>query len=664
MNTMGIRKTTNTGQSVLSQLERLTPSKALCEYVWNALDAGALNIHINAIANGLSGFREISISDDGTGIVYKDLDKTFGRFLDSQKKLTKTPITRGKKGKGRFSFVKFCDHAEWLTWNSIGQYYSLKLLSDQLDEYFVSPFLPGEKKLSGTKVSFSAISISEDILLEDIIPFIQNDISWLLLAHTDVNVFFNGERLSPVEYRTFSYSKTINELDFAIKTVQWALKPVVEKSYIYFLNSDSKIVYKELSDQNGKQFYSSSYVSSSWFDTFEAKNDLIDQSDRNPESEEFKAILSYVKSLLREEYRILKNSFADRLINDFLVNGILPTYHGDNIAYNEYRRNQLIETIKVIYEAEPSIFSKGMGKKQKKIFVKLLDRIVETNSLSNLFDIFEGIVELSDAEINKLAEVIKRSSLSNITKTLTFINERLDILDYFKALLKDEDKKTYEVKHIQKSVEENLWLFGEQYTLLASEEDKFDQALRSFLREMKGFDEEHYNKYSVEHSDKQKEMDIFAGLKGVRYDDKGLEYFHCVVIELKRPSVKLTDKELNQIKTYKNVISSHAEFTNDNTRWDFILVGNDISNNHDSTVNIRDELESNKSHGEFGLIQKSGNKRIYIKTWKQITNEFELRYHGLTDKLKLKELNIQHQSPDALTKQILDLSKQNDVTEA
>jgi len=345
MSQMGKRKTTNTGQSVLSQLEKLTPSKALGEYVWNALDAGATNIHINSVPNGMSGLEEISISDNGTGVDYNDLDQTFGRFLDSQKKLKKTPVTRGRKGKGRFSFVKFSDKAEWSTWNNSGDKYSLELISTHLDEYSVSPLLPDENTTSGTKVTFTHINSPEDSFLNEMIPFIRNDISWLILAHNDVNVFINGEKLAPVEYRSMSYSKEINSFEFSIKTVQWSVKPVVEKSYIYFLNSLGRVVHKELSDQNGKQFYSSSYVTSSWFDEFKSASDLIDQSPHHTESDEFRVLLSFVKSLLREEYRTLKNSFADKLISDYLAEGVFPNYAGDNIAYNEFRRNQLIETI-------------------------------------------------------------------------------------------------------------------------------------------------------------------------------------------------------------------------------------------------------------------------------------------------------------------------------
>jgi len=646
------RQTNNSGQSVLSQLENLTPAKALCEYIWNAIDANAKNVKIDASPNGMSGISSITISDDGMGVNYSELDKTFDKFLDSQKVRNRTPITRGRKGKGRFSFVKFSDRALWDTWRE-GSSFSIELLSTHLNEYNVSLLLPTEKNETGTTVSFSPVKIGYDSFIEEIMPYIQNDVSWLLLAKPDINVMLNGKKVVPMEHQYNLYSKFINDFNFEIKTIQWVFKPVVEKSYVYFKNSFGDVVHKELSELNGKGFNCSAYVTSSWFDTFDVDNFLVGPEEHSLESEEYKFIFSNVKKCLRDEYVLFKSNVAEQLINDYLAEGIFPEYKGDNVMQNDFRRKQLIETIKVIYEAEPSLFSKGLNKKQKKIFVKLLDRIVETNNLSNLFDIFEGIVELSDKEIDKLSSVIRRTSLSNITKTISFINDRLDVLDYFKRLIKDVNKNTYEVKHIQKCVEDNLWLFGEQYTLLASEEDKFDKVLRQFLGELKGFDEEHYNKYSVDHPDKNTEMDIFAALKGKRCDDKNNEFLHCVVIELKRPSVKLTDKEFDQIKKYKNIISSNTEFTGDNTRWDFILVGNEISDSDITASNIKDEMESNRVHGEVGLVQKSGNKRIYIKTWKQIISDFEIRYYDLTDKLKLKELAMKDFTPDDLTQKIV-----------
>jgi len=649
------RKTTNTDQSILSQIDNVSPAKALSEYIWNAFDAQAKNVIVEATPNNLSGISSIRVIDDGEGISYTDLKNTFDKFLDSKKATVRTPITRGRRGKGRFSFIKFAERANWISWAE-GSEFDIEVVSTHVNEYIVRPLLPSEKDGSGTEVFFSPISLNYDSFMDDVIPYLQNDVSWLLLSDRSFSLTINGKRISPVEYQSSIYSKSISDFDFEIKTVQWAAKPVYEKSYIYFINSTGEIVHKEFSDMNRKGFNCSAYVISSWFVTYDIYNSLLIGDAHSLESEEYKFICTYVKTCLREEFVKFKSNVVEQLIKEYLAQGVFPEYSGDNFMYNDFRRTQLIETIKVIYEAEPALFSKSLNLKQKKIFIKLLDRIVETNNLSNLFDIFEGIIELTDDEINKLSSVIRRTSLSNITKTISFISDRLDVLDYFKKLIKDEGKDAYEVKHIQKCIEENLWLFGEQYTLLASEEDKFDKALRAYLSHIKGFDEQHYDKYKDSHPDAKKEMDIFAALKGTRVNDKNEEYFHCVVIELKKPSIKLTDVEFEQIKKYKNVIGTNADFNGDNTRWDFILVGNEISSSAITAANLKDEIENSRSHGEFGLAQKSGNKKIYIKTWKQIINEFEIRYHQLTDKLKLKELSINSSTSDELTKKIVALS--------
>lgn len=209
---------------------------------------------------------------------------------------------------------------------------------------------------------------------------------------------------------------------------------------------------------------------------------------------------------------------------------------------------------------------------------------------------------------------------------------------------------------MQRIIENNLWLFGEQYSLIASEEDRFDKALRKYLEEVKGFSDIHFDKYSIDHPDKNKEMDIFAAQKTKRYAENNDEYYHCIVIELKKPSIKLGDNELEQIKKYKNIISATDEFIDDKTLWDFILVGNDISDSKITAANLRSDLESNKIHGEFGLVQKTGNMRIYVRTWKQILNEFELRYHELIDNLKIKELEVIQSNSDELTKKAVAIS--------
>ena len=198
----------------MSQLENLAPNKALCEYVWNAFDAGAKNIYINAIPNGMSGLSEISIYDDGIGIRYSELDKTFDRFLDSQKKTLRTPVTRGRKGKGRFSFVKFADRARWNTSSVDGEEFSIELMSSHVNEYLVSQPKASSKNACGTLVTFDPISIGIDAFEQDVVPYVQNDVSWLMLAHKDISVYINDVKIKPIDYISQVYSKSINDHSF------------------------------------------------------------------------------------------------------------------------------------------------------------------------------------------------------------------------------------------------------------------------------------------------------------------------------------------------------------------------------------------------------------------------------------------------------------------
>ncbi len=75
---------------------------ALCEYVWNSFEANATAVAIDCIPNELTGSAEIVITDNGDGIAYDSLERTFGAFLDSQKNSRslqiKTKANKGKQG--------------------------------------------------------------------------------------------------------------------------------------------------------------------------------------------------------------------------------------------------------------------------------------------------------------------------------------------------------------------------------------------------------------------------------------------------------------------------------------------------------------------------------------------------------------------------------------
>ena len=140
-----------------------------------------------------------------------------------------------------------------------------------------------------------------------------------------------------------------------------------------------------------------------------------------------------------------------------------------------------------------------------------------------------------------------------------------------------------------------------------------------------------YEDISIEHPDKLKQMDIFA----VR-QDIGSDTINNIVVELKHPDINLGEKQLSQVKKYMSVIMSADEFNASNMTWQFYLVGNGFAKDKF----IKNEIDSNKVHGERSLVFKVDNYKIYVKTWSELFAEFKIRYDFLLNKLSLNKDEI------------------------
>ncbi|GAB3686193.1 hypothetical protein [Saccharopolyspora tripterygii] len=88
-----------------------------------------------------------------------------------------------------------------------------------------------------------------------------------------------------------------------------------------------------------------------------------------------------------------------------------------------------------------------------------------------------------------------------------------------------------------------------------------------------------------------------------------------LVVELKRPSVKITEKEVSQIKSYARAVAQDPQFEARASHWDFLLVGTIIDEG------VRLDLATNPR----GLLQDWNDKgvpvRIWVKTWSEAIGE-------------------------------------------
>ena len=254
----------------------------------------------------------------------------------------------------------------------------------------------------------------------------------------------------------------------------------------------------------------------------------------------------------------------------------------------------------------------------------LLNALLDSNQRDQVYTIIDAVVRLDDQEQKQLANLLKVNKLDAIIQTIKMIQDRYVTIDALKAIVFNDDFNSREVDHVQRVLDHNFWVFGEEYNLVSSTEAKFEKALSEYLYILHG---DKKQSVIMESPDKNKEMDLFLCRQSLENNR-----INNLVIELKRPSILLGEDEVSQIKRYQRTIFSDSRFNGDNTYWDFMLVGN----RYDTSGYIEGEIDTNKGHGEKGkgLIFSKDNCKIYVRKWSDIFADVECRHNFLEDKLK------------------------------
>lgn len=625
-----------TSTGIQKNLKKVKPTSAICEYIWNGFDAGATCVDVILEKNKLDMIDRIIIKDNGSGIDYNLLSQKFKPFNDSEKykissKQNNKTIPHGKNGVGRLTFFVFSTIATWETvYNDNGnnKEYTIEIDRESLNRYEPKKLIDSDKP-TGTAVCFENVSgIDEKLLIQSI----HNEFFWFIKIwkKSNLSIRVNGEEIDferdiKEEFDIFHIEGVKHEIK--IHAFLWNIGLGNEYSKVYYFNSKGEEVYKENTTLNKKSdnFYHSVVVQSDYFDSFSfEKNQVSDQVGflANCEDEEFKCLFKGIMSnLIAKRKQYLKKVSSD-YISKLVESKIYPDFE-KNTMLGMYQKEQLDSIVEALYTAEPKIFT-ALNTPQKKIFIRLLNTIMESNEKDGLFNIIDNVISLEDDEINDFANILKDTTLNHITSTIKLLEDRVKAVQALKEIVFNKEFNAREVEHVQAIVERHYWLFGEQYHLLTSAEPDFNQALQKLIAYKTSKDE----KVDVEHEDAEKEMDIFMVKQG-----RSSGIYENVVVELKRPKILLGEKEVSQLKGYMRVIKSDARFNSPDSNWTYILVGNRF----DTSGFIEGEIESHKNLGEKNLVHIEKNHKIFVMTWSQIFENFSTNHDFLLNKLKLKQ---------------------------
>ena len=688
---MGKQKVTVTDNSIKSAVTS-DANKAICEYIWNGFDAHAHHVCVEYQATALGAITSLVIKDDGDGISRATLSETFGRYQDSvkTKSFQWSSQVKGHRGKGRYSFNCFATGAEWITVfrEEDGRLiqHVITINGDDNDHYNDHSDEDGVKVVqdvpTGTEVRFVNVEklSSGFFTSKEFINYLQKEFAVFLKLNENrgYTLTVNGYQIDCNAVIAESDTKTIRIYDDKLKTghefnltfIRWYDK-MKENYSVYYLNEEGLERYEETTRLNKKDtgFHHSVYVSSPYFEYFAPTPKAgTDECDEQSEKSDIQLQIEFeghhvTKTEKDKVFRDLRKQVAEWLsekqkmfIAEVGGKELWKRYEDKGVVVlpqNEYEQPlfaELKETVIGIYSVQPKLFT-NLGDDQAKVLVGCLKLLLQTNKRDDVITILEHINKMTDEERHKLSLILKTTELSSITNTIDMIQNRVKTVSSLKAMLFDPSLNAYEVEDVQKMVSSAFWLFGEQYNIVTEAEPDFQQALEAYLekihKSVKGVSKSRANKEKIKHPDSNKEMDIFA----FRQNNQS-QCIENMVVELKRPSVKLGEVEVSQVKTYMGLIYDEPRFNSPDAQWTFILVGNEF----DNTRYVERELDSNKTWGRKNLIQHVDDAGqhydIYVRTWSSIFDDFEIRHKFLLDKLEMKrkELTAQYKDKEDLHK--------------
>lgn len=615
--------------------------EAICEYIWNGLEAHATEIKINYNYNITFGIDNLSITDNGDGIIYEELEDTFGAFLASKKNLLSLKMkSKANKGKGRFSFMAFATSAKWTTIYNCGEElktYDIILENDKKEVINCTEPTITTKEKTGTKVEFNNIYglTSENMEFDVLEPVLLKEFAWFLylFKNRNVNIYVNE---TPIDYSKYINTelsekvlKTIDNISFEISLVVWQ-ESIKEKFCCYYFDSNDTVKGKETTtfNRNTIEFNHSVFVKSVFFDE---KNDVENQLettqislfDSEDDKKTFRKLKKYISSFIEKKIGIYMSQRAEEAVKEMMEErNTFPKFSDD--AYGRMRKRDLVNVTKEMYRIEPKIFYR-LKPIQEKSLLGFLNLLLNSEERENVLSIIEQIVELSPEQRRNFSDMLKKTKLENIIEAIRFIESRYKVIELLKTVVYDLTQFANERDHIQKIVEHHFWLFGEQYNL-ASADQRMKKALERYINILYG--ENDIDAILKEDVEQERRMDIFmCNSREVEYSfETTLE--ENIIVELKAPKITLSKKVLRQIEDYMDFVRKQPSFNSEYRKWKFIAVCKQVDED------IKSRYEAFAEKGKIGLVMQVENYEVYAYTWDDVFKSFELRHAPMLKRLR------------------------------
>jgi hypothetical protein len=652
-----IKEKIKTNGSLLSKvlLSYKTTFDALCELINNSIQANATEIKINIDLVGDSEpspypFKEFRIIDNGNGVSLSDFND---KIL-----LIATDVKSKGKGIGRFAAFQIGKivEIETIGYDSSLKKYTKTVLplnfKDLTDKKFDDceidvTFVEMEEKKIQTfyKVSIRDFWNDEETLdhpqkkiINKLLPgYIEEALfvkysSYIIISK--VIFYVNGKKLEGNDFLLEkSKMKTFSHTFSNGRTADVSLE------FIHYKGKNKNILLSYRVDNNGIK--TSGYEDlikmefpeeNSWLvkidcDEFNTKTDVFRNISLEGLDDDLLCIKHNVRAEVNEFFK-KKNKrfckFRDSLIND---------------SFYPYKEGTSSDSIKIVFnqiayyiEKDYSILSKQ--DRLRKVIYPLLDKAISNGDIE---EVLKSIITLDDENVKKFKELLNHVELADMIKFSNDVANKQQFLDFLSEITYNDSisKHLRERSQLQKIIERQLWIFGEEYanTLNVFSDKNLSNNLDSLRKKCLKYERSEEDANFFECSDEKilDITDLFFYNEKILSNDKR----EIMIVELKAPVVKISQKELSQVDRYMYDIETIDHFSKD-LNYKIIIVSSGLTKFAESQIG-KDPLRPT-----FYKESKSKNIEIHVMKWSDIISRNKRRLSYLGNCLQTKEVSIKN----------------------
>lgn len=622
--------TVSAQKDFLERLASVAPMKALSELIWNGLDAGSDRVEITLGQNSMSGLDRISVRDFGTGIHHDHVGVLFGNLGASWKKSKRRDKGRalhGKNGEGRFKAFALGNRIEWNTVYRHGSNsfrYQIIGRTESLEKPMFSEPASANGDAPGTEVVVTGIEKSHGILLSDSATTgLAKIFAPYLSKCRGVEILFNGTRVDPVSLQHLSKNLHLPEIDLGngkkidveVSIIEWK-SPT--KRVLHLCDADGVSLHEvEAGSQiRAPKFEFTAYIKSDYLRELDQQGLLVVED-----------MFHEVDTILKATRKAINGYFRKRLaeqhvptVQRWKSERIYPYEEKAHLSPVEEAERQVFDIIAVNVESYlPDFDEKDL--KSKQFVFRLLAQALRQNPKS-LQKILTEVLNLKPKDQEDLADLLRNTAFPAIITSAKTVANRLDFLHGLDKLLFDKEtkEKLLERDQLHKILENEAWIFDEDFALSGSEE-RLEEVLEKHIGIL---GERADGETSVVVGDDRTGRIDLSLCRVIKPRTGEMDY---LVVELKRPSKKIDAGVITQIKEYAMAVAGDERFGGIPARWKFVAVSNEL--------NDYAKQDSNQSGQPRGLVWTSANGAItvWVREWAEVINTARSRLDFVNESL-------------------------------